>query len=104
PSLDDGAGGRGAREPVLPGYIRAVARGEFLPVAVEQTSAELVAERVPHDRVHADQPRREMADRGALHELHVDERRAGAQRERVAVAAQMGGGAVGAIKAREPAG
>ena len=45
-----------------------------------------------------------MPDREELHELHVDERRARAQRERIAVAAHVGRGAVAAIKPRQPAG
>ena len=73
-------------------------------VTVQQLSAELVAERVPHDRVHAYQPRRKMADREELHELHVDQRGTGAQRQRISVAAHIGGGAVAPIEPGQAAG
>ena len=102
--LDDGVGRDVAGDDVAAVLADAVAGGELLAVAVEQPSAELVAERIPHDRVHADETRRQMPDREELHEFHVDERRAGAQRERVAVAAHVGGGAVAAVEAGEPAG
>ena len=45
-----------------------------------------------------------MADREELHELHVDELGAGAQRQRIAVAAHIGRRAVAPIKPREAAG
>ncbi len=45
-----------------------------------------------------------MPDREELHEFHVDERCAGAQRERIAVAAHVGRRAVAAIEPRQPAG
>ena len=102
--LDDGVGADVAGDDVLAVLRHAVAVGELLHVLVEQPAAELVAERVPHDRVHADQPRRQMPDREELHELHVDQRRAGAKAERIAVAAHVGGGAVAAVEPRQPAG
>ena len=40
----------------------AVAVNKFLESTVEQFTAELVAKRVPQDRVHADEPRRQVAD------------------------------------------
>ena len=54
--------------------------------------------------IHADQTRRQMADREELHELHVDQLGAGAQRQRVAVAAHVGRRAVAAIKSGQTAG
>ena len=77
---------------------------EFLHLAVEQNAAELVAERIPHDRIEADEPRRQMPDREELHEFHVDQLRAGAQRQRIAVAAHIQRGAVAPIEPRQPAG
>src|SRR5258707_873311 len=74
--LGGGVGCDGAGDDVAAVLAHAVARGEILAFAVEEPPAELVAEGVPHDGVHADQPRRKMADREELHELHVDERRA----------------------------
>jgi len=63
---------------------------ELLHAAVEQPSAELVTERIPHDRVHPDQTRREMADRKELHEFHVDQWRTRAETNCIAVAAHVG--------------
>src|ERR1051326_8753881 len=77
---------------------------EFAPRGVEEAPAELVAERVPHDRIHADEPRREMADRKELHELHIDQLRARGERERIAVAAHVDRRAVASIEARKAAG
>jgi len=51
-----------------------------------------------------DQTRGQMADREELHEFHVDQLRAGAQRQGVAVAGHVGRGAVAAIQAGEAAG
>ena len=102
--LEDGVGGEIAGQHVFAVFVGAVARGEFLHAAVEQPAAELVAERIPHDRVHADQPRRQMPDRKELHEFHVDQRGAGAQRQRIAVAAHIGRGAVAPVKPRQAAG
>ena len=92
-------GGMIAHRDVAPVFVQ-----EFLHFGVEQLAAELVAKRVPHDRIHADQPRCEMADRKELHELHVDELGAGAQRERVTVAAHVDRGAVARVEARQSAG
>ena len=97
--LEDGMGCMIAHRDVAPVFVQ-----EFLHFGVQQPAAELVAERVPHDRIHADQPRREMADRKELHELHVDQLGAGAQRERVAVAAHVDRGAVARVEARQAAG
>ncbi len=49
-------------------------------------------------------PRRQVPDREELHEFHVDQRGAGAQRQRIAVAAHIGRGAVAAVKPRQAAG
>ena len=59
---------------------------ELFHRTVEQPAAELVPKRIPHDGVHADESRREVADREELDELHVDEGRARAQCKRIAFA------------------
>src|SRR6516164_10837736 len=102
--FEDGVGRNIARGQIAPLLAHAIARGELLALAVEEPPAELIAERVPHDGIHANEPRRQMTDRKELHEFHVDEGYAGAQRQRVAVAAHVGGGAVAAITPGEPAG
>ena len=102
--LGDRVGGEVAGENILAVLGGAVARGELVPVAIEQPAAQLVAERIPHDRVHADQARREVPDGEELHELHVDEAGARAQRQRVPVAAHVGGCTVAAVEARQAAG
>src|SRR6185437_16065304 len=97
--LQDRPGGEVAYRGVLAFF------GEkLLHPGIQQPSAELVAERIPHDRVHADQPRRKMADRKELHELHVDQLGPRAERERVAVAAHVERGAVARVEARQAAG
>src|SRR6202022_2237213 len=60
--LDDGVGGDVARGHVAAVLAHAVTRGEFLALAVEQTPAELVAKRIPHDGIHADEARRRGAE------------------------------------------
>ena len=45
-----------------------------------------------------------MPDREELHELHVDEWRAGAEAQRIAVAAHVDGSAVAPVEPRQPAG
>ena len=102
--LQDGVAAGVACDDVFAVLGDAVGLGELFAAIVEQPAAQLVAERVPHDRVHADQPRRQVADREELHELHVDQRRAGAQRQRVAVAAHVRRRAVAAIEPRQAAG
>ena len=92
--------GRGVPAVVL----AAVAVNELLHLAVQQPAAELVAEGVPHDGVHADEARREVADREELHELHVHQRRARAQREGVAFARHVVRGARPRVEPGEPAG
>jgi hypothetical protein len=77
---------------------------ELALFGVEQPAAQLVAERIPHDRIHSHQPRREVADRKELHELHVDQLGAGAQCQRVAIAAHVERRAVARIQARQSAG
>src|SRR5438067_11821344 len=94
----------GARRMVASGGVAAFLAKELAVLGVEQLPPELVAERIPHDRIHADEPRREMADGKELHELHVDELRPGAERERVAVAAHVERRAVPRIEAGEAAG
>src|SRR4029077_1456675 len=76
---------------------------ELFELSVEQFASELVAKRVPHDRVHADEPWREMADGEKLHEFHVDELRAGPQGQRVRLAAHVRGSAVALEKFRQSA-
>src|SRR4249920_2248919 len=63
-----------------------VMMSEFLTEIVEQPPAELVTERVPHNRIHADQPWREMANGKELDELHIHQRGPGAQRQGIAIA------------------
>ena len=92
-----------ARRCVARALIAAVIGEEFAAVAIEQPATELVAERVPHDRVHADDARRQMPDRKELHEFHIDKRGAGRERQRIAVTAHVGGCAVALVNAREPA-
>ena len=70
--LQNRVGGDIARRVVLAEIRAAVAVDELFEVAVEQLAAELVAKRVPHDRIHADQPRRQMTDGEKLHKFHVD--------------------------------
>ena len=104
--LGNGVGGAVAGQ-----HIFAIAAGvaggvilfEFLQLAIQQLAAELVAEWVPHDGVHAHEARRQMADGEELHELHVDQLSARAQGQRIAIAAHIEGGAVATIKPREPA-
>ena len=102
--LEDGVGREVARRLVGAVLGDAIGVDELGTLGIEQPPAELVAERVPHDRVHADEARRQVPDRKELHEFHVDEPRARAQRQRVAVAAHVGRGAVAAVEPREPAG
>src|SRR5438067_9027044 len=94
----------GARRMVASGGVAAFLAKELAVLGVEQLPPELVAERIPHDRIHADEPRREMADGKELHELHVDELRPGAERERVAVATHVERRAVPRIEAGQAAG
>src|SRR5581483_7136281 len=76
----------------------AIAMREFFAAVVQKPPAELVAERVPHDWVHADQPRSEMADGKELHEFHIDKLGASTQSERVSVAAHVCGRAVATVE------
>ena len=101
--LGDGIGGDVARRGVDAGIPLAVILDEFFHVAVEQAAAELVAERIPHDRVHADEPRREVTDREELGKLHVDQLGAGVERERIRIAAHIGRCAVAPEQTGEPA-
>src|SRR5256885_13720121 len=89
----------GLRRLVARRGVAAFLAEELLLLRVQQPAAELVAERIPHDRIHADEARREMPDRKELHELHVDELRPGAQREYISVAAHVGRGAVARVEA-----
>src|SRR3990172_7235248 len=83
--LEDRVGRQVPHRRVLTKVLPAVAVDEFFKPPVEQLAAKLVAKRVPHDRIHADQTRREMADGKKLHELHVNELGAGPEREGVAL-------------------
>src|ERR1700687_1573182 len=102
--LEDRVSGKIARDDVAPVLGRAIIVGKFALRGIQQSAAELVAKRIPHDRIHADEARREMADRKELYELHIDELGAGAQRQRIAVTTHIGGAAVAAIKPRQSAG
>ena len=93
-----------ARRRIARGLVTAVIAEEFAAGAVEQTAAELVAEGVPHDRVHADEARRQMSDWEELHEFHIEQLGAGGEGQRVAVTAHIRRGAVALINARQPAG
>src|SRR5207244_4427059 len=86
---------RGAINALL---VEIIIADELVSFGIEELAAELVAERVPHDGVHADHARRKMPDRKELHELHVDEFRPRAQSERVAIAAHIQRGAVARIE------
>ena len=87
-----------ARDDIFPVLGNSVALRKFFHAVVEEPATELVAKRIPHDRVHADQSGRQMADRKKLDELHVHERRAGAQCQRITVAAHIGRRAVSPVK------
>ena len=93
-----------ARRRIAARLVAAVIGEELAAGAVEQAAAELIAKRIPHDRVHADEARRQMTDREELHEFHIDELGAGGERQRVAVAAHIRRGAVALVDARQPAG
>src|SRR6185437_5370623 len=73
--LEDGVGGEVARQNVFAVLVGAISGSEFLQTSVKQPATELVAEWIPHDRIHADQARRQMPDREKLHEFHVDQGR-----------------------------
>src|SRR5712672_4397187 len=92
--LHDRVAGEIARQHVFIPLVGTIARCKLLHQPVEQPPAELVAERIPHDWIHPDQSRGEMTDREELHEFHVDERRTTAERQRIAIAAHVRGGAV----------
>src|ERR1700733_15881360 len=63
--FEDGIGRKIPRQNVS-AIVAAIGRRvvllEFLYLAVEQNATELIAERVPHDRVETDEARRQMAD------------------------------------------
>ena len=101
--LQDRIGRLVARDDILRSLRVPVVVHELAHLGVQQPAAELVAERIPHDRIHADKARREMADREELHELHVDELGPRAQRQRMAVATHVRRGAVAPIETRESA-
>ena len=101
--LGDGIGGDVARRRVDARIPLAVILDELFHVAIEQAATELVAERIPHDRVHADEPRREVADREELGKLHVDQLGAGVERERIRIAAHIGRCAVAPEQTGKPA-
>src|SRR5438105_7156925 len=94
----------GTRRMVASGGVAAFLAEERALRGIDQLPPELVAERIPHDGIHADEPRREMPDREVLHEFHVDQLRSGAERERVAIAAHVERGAVARIEPGEAAG
>lgn len=77
------------RDDVFAVFGNAIVLREFLHAIVQQPPAELVTEGVPHDWVHTDQPRCQMADGKELHEFHVDERTASAQSQGIAIAAHV---------------
>ena len=102
--LQDGVGSLVPHRGVGAAVLASVAVHELIEVAVQQASSQLVAERVPHDRVHAHQPRRQVGDGEELDELHVDQLGPGPQRQGVGFAPHVGGGAVAAIDLGEAAG
>src|SRR5512142_133547 len=60
PSLDlfqDRVAAEVARDDVFAVFRDAIALRELLAFVIQEPPAELIAEWVPHDRVHADQPR-----------------------------------------------
>ena len=81
--LDNGIGGDVAGCCIGAGIRGAVVVDELFHIAVQQPPPQLVAERVPHDRVHADKARGQMPDGKKLYEFHIDQRGAGIQRQRV---------------------
>ncbi len=78
-----------ARCIVLAEIRAAVAIDEFFQFSIEQLPAKLVSKRIPHNRIHADEARRKMADGKELHELHIDEFRAGPESQRIGFAAHV---------------
>src|SRR5215467_4317339 len=102
--LEDGITADVARDNVFAILCDAVVLREFFHAVVKQAASELVTERVPHNRIHADQSWRQMANRKKLDEFHVHQRCTGAQSQGVAVATHIGRCAVAAIKSRETTG
>ena len=88
--LDDRVGGEVARDDVSAAFADAIIVQELLAPAIEQPAAQLVAKRIPHDGIHADEARREVTDGKELHELHVDELGARGKAERITVATHVG--------------
>ena len=101
--LDDGVGSDVSRRGVGAGIGGAVIVDEFFHIAVQQPPAQLVTERIPHDRVHADEARGQVADGEELHEFHVDQRGPGVQRQRIGFAAHIDRGAVAPVQPGQPA-
>ena len=102
--VPDGMRGEVAGGGVAPRVAAAIARQELLHLPVQQPPAQLVAKRVPHDRVHADEAGEEMADGEELHELHVDQCSTRGEREGMALVRHVGRGAGARVEPRQPAG
>jgi hypothetical protein len=66
-----------------------VAVNELFESSVEETASEFVPEGIPHDGIHADQARREMADGKELHEFHVHQFCPGPECHRVGFASHV---------------
>ena len=56
---------------VAPLFGHTVIGKKFPAVGIQQLSAQLVAEWIPHDRIHADKTRRKMTNGKILDELHI---------------------------------
>jgi hypothetical protein len=78
-----------SRDDVFAVLGHAIVLRELLHAIVQQSPAKLIAERVPHDWIHTDQSRRQMADGEELHEFHIHERCTRAQSQGIAVAAHV---------------
>jgi hypothetical protein len=85
-------------------FCDAVAPRKLLALRVEKSAAELIAEGVPHNRVHPDQAWSEVANRKKLYEFHVDETCPGAQSQCMAISSHIGRGAIASIEAGHPSG
>src|SRR4051794_35035908 len=100
----NGVCGNVARRGVTAEIAATVAIDELCKIAIEQFSAQFVAKRIPHDRIHADQARGEVSYGKELHELHVDKFGARPQSQSVGFTSHVGRSAVARVKLREPTG
>src|SRR5690242_3528177 len=93
-----------ARCVILTEIGAAVPIDELLESTIEQFAADFVTKRVPHNGIHADEPRCELTDGKKLHELHVDELGTGPQRQGVRLTAHVRRSAVARIELGETTG